>query len=182
MKPLDYQQVCPLLFLWAEKAISLVLGFNEWSLRLCPTIASIAALFLFRHVAGRLLKGVALVIAVAILAVGYTPIRHGGEIKPYATDFLLALALFALAVEWLRTPRADRLPLGPRGPRSAGDRASRIPSIFLAASVGLVLLDPRPEDAIAPGDRPVRGLRRRDARRRSRCSAASGQRRRRARA
>src|SRR4051794_13749851 len=43
MRPLDYQQVCPLLFLWAEKAISLVLGFNEWSLRLLPTIASIAS-------------------------------------------------------------------------------------------------------------------------------------------
>jgi hypothetical protein len=141
MKPLDYQQVCPLLFLWAEKAISLVLGFNEWSLRLLPTIASIAALFLFRHVAGRLLGGVALVIAVAILAIGYTPIRHGGEIKPYATDFLLALALFALAVEWIRAPRRT-LPLwglAVLGPLAIG---LSNPAIFLAASVGIVLTIP----------------------------------------
>ena len=55
--PLDYQQVCPLLFLWAEKAIGQAIGFSEWSLRLLPTIASIASLFLFRHVAGRLLRG-----------------------------------------------------------------------------------------------------------------------------
>src|SRR6185437_13700660 len=103
-RPLDYQQVCPLLFLWAEKAVSLALGFNECSLRLLPTAASVASLVLFRHVAGRLLKGVALVAAVAFLAVGYTPIRHGGEVKPYATDFLVALGLIALAVEWLRTP------------------------------------------------------------------------------
>ncbi len=101
-RPLDYQQVCPLLFLWAEKALSAACGFSEWSLRLLPTLAAVASLFLFRHVAGRLLKGVAPVVAVAILAIGYTPIRHGGEIKPYATDFLAALGLIALAVEWLR--------------------------------------------------------------------------------
>ena len=90
-RPLDYQQVCPLFFLWAEKAVIGMLGFGEWSLRIVPTVAAIAALFVFRHVAGRLLKGVALVAAVAILAIGYTPVRHGGEFKPYATDFLVAL-------------------------------------------------------------------------------------------
>ena len=85
-RPLDFGQVCPILFLWAEKGISLVFGFNERSLRLLPTVASIAGLPLFRHLAGRLLQGQALVLAVAILAVGYTPIRHGGEIKPYSTS------------------------------------------------------------------------------------------------
>ena len=86
-RPLDYQQVCPLLFLWAEKAVVGLLGFREWTLRLVPTAASVAGMFVFRHVAGRLLGGMAWVTAVAILAIGYTPIRHGGEVKPYATDF-----------------------------------------------------------------------------------------------
>ncbi len=141
MGPLDYQQVCPLLFLWAEKAIGTALGFDEWSMRLLPTTASIAGLFLFRHVAGRLLKGVAPVIAVAILAVGYTPIRHGGEIKPYATDFLAALGLIALAVEWLRAP--DRS--GPLwGLAAVGPLAIGIsnPAIFVASGVGLALAVP----------------------------------------
>ena len=141
MKPLDYQQVCPLLFLWAEKAIGMVLGYSEWSLRLLSTIASIASLILFRHVAGRLLRGVALIIAVGILAIGYTPIRHGGEIKPYATDFLMALVLIALAVEWLRRP--DRTgflwSLAALGPVAIGISN---PSIFVAASMGLVLTIP----------------------------------------
>jgi hypothetical protein len=153
MEPLDYQQVCPLLFLWLEKAIVLVLGFNEWSLRLIPTLASIASLYLFRHFAGRLLKGVALVIAVAILAIGYTPIRHGGEVKPYATDLLLALGLIVLAVEWLRIP--DRTGflwgLAALAPLSIGISN---PAIFIAASVGLVLAIPvlktRSTRAIAP--------------------------------
>ena len=42
-RPMDYQQVCPLLFLWVEKAVIRVLGFNEWTLRLIPTVASVAA-------------------------------------------------------------------------------------------------------------------------------------------
>ena len=152
-RPLNYQQVCPLLFLWMEKAVSLLLGFNEWSLRLMPTIASIATLFLFRHVAGRLLSGVALVIAVAILAIGYTPIRHGGEIKPYATDFLLALSLIALAVEWIRTPdhAVFLWGLAALGPLAIG---LSNPAIFVAASVGLVLMIPvlktRSARSIAP--------------------------------
>jgi hypothetical protein len=140
-KPLEYQQVCPLFFLWLEEAICVVLGFNEWTLRIIPTLASIASLFLFRHLAGRLLKGIGLVIAVAILAIGYTPIRHGGEVKPYATDFLLTLALITLAVDWLRRP--DRIEylwgLVPLGPLAVG---LSNPAIFIEATVGLVLIIP----------------------------------------
>ena len=152
-RPLDYQQVCPLLFLWAEKAISEVIGFNEWSMRLLPTLASIASLLLFRHLAGRLLDGVALVIAVGIFAIAYFPILHGAEIKPYATDLLLAIGLLTPAVEWLRTPdRAGFLwGLAALAPPAIG--ASN-PAIFCAASVGLVLTIPvlgtRSPRAIAP--------------------------------
>jgi hypothetical protein len=140
-RPLDYQQVCPILFLWAEKAIGEAIGFSEWSLRLLPTIASIASLFLFRHVAGRLLKGLALVIAVGFLAIAYTPIRHAGEIKPYATDFLVALGLITLAIEWLRAP--DRTGflwgLAALGPLAI---ALSYPAVFVVGSVGLVLALP----------------------------------------
>ncbi|MDB5350872.1 MAG: hypothetical protein JWN86_2119 [Planctomycetota bacterium] len=141
IRPLHYQQVCPLLFLWAEKAVSLALGFSEFSLRLIPTLSSIAGLFLFRHVAGRLLRGPALVLAVAILAVGFYPIRYGGEIKPYATDFLVALGLLALAIEWLRRPDQVRYLLGlcVLGPIAVGVSH---PAIFVAAGVGFSLLVP----------------------------------------
>lgn len=152
-RPLDYAQVCPLLFLWAEKAVIGTVGFSEWALRIVPTVASLASLLLFRHVAGRLLSGVALVAAVAILAVGYTPIRHGGEVKPYATDFFFALALTALAVEWLRTPGRVRFlwGLAALGPVAL---AASNPAIFVAATVGLVLATPvlktRKLRAVAP--------------------------------
>ena len=139
--PLDFGQVCPIGFLWLEKGISLLLGCGERSLRLLPTVASVASLVLFRHLAGRLLRGRALMLAVAILAVGFTPIRYGGEVKPYETDFLLATALIALAVEWLRTPaRVGSLwALAAFGPVAV---TLSNPAVFLVASVGLVLAVP----------------------------------------
>src|SRR2546428_764329 len=34
LRPLDYGQVCPLLFLWIELSVVKLCGFTEWSLRL----------------------------------------------------------------------------------------------------------------------------------------------------
>jgi hypothetical protein len=110
LRPLDYGQVCPILFLWAELTVVKLLGFSEWSLRLFPLACGILSVFLFRYLAGRVLQGVALVLAVAIFAVAYHPIRHAADVKPYASDLLSALALLALAFDWWRAPeRAGRM-------------------------------------------------------------------------
>ena len=77
MRPLDFGQVSPLFFLWIEHTAVLLFGFSEWSLRLFPTVAGIASLFLFRHMAGRVLGGFPKLLAVAILSVGLEPIRAG---------------------------------------------------------------------------------------------------------
>ena len=98
--PLEYGQIGPILFLWAELTAVKLFGFSEMSLRLCPLICSVASVFLFRHTAGRMLKGPALLLAVAIFAVSIHPIRHSADAKPYASDLLVALALVVLAIEW----------------------------------------------------------------------------------
>jgi hypothetical protein len=98
--PLEYGQICPILFLWAELTAVKLFGFSEMSLRLCPLICGVASVFLFRHASGRLLQGPALLMAVAIFAVSIHPIRHSADAKPYATDLLVALGLMALAIEW----------------------------------------------------------------------------------
>jgi len=100
--PLNYHQVAPLGFLWAELTLVKLLGFNEWSLRLYPFLASVASLFLFRRLAGQLLKGTALVLAVALFSVTYSGVRYAAEAKPYGTDQFVALVLLSLAVEWWR--------------------------------------------------------------------------------
>jgi hypothetical protein len=104
LSPLDYGQICPLLFLWIERWVVVHLGFSEWTLRLYPLACGVSSVFLFRHVAGRVVGGLPLLLAVAIFAVSFHPIRHAAEVKPYASDLLVALVLLGLALEWRRAP------------------------------------------------------------------------------
>ena len=60
LRPLDYGQVCPVLFLWAELTAVKLFGFSEWSLRLVPLACAVASVFLFRVAAGMVLRGVPL--------------------------------------------------------------------------------------------------------------------------
>lgn len=108
LQPLAYHQVCPPLFLWIELASVRLFGFSEYSLRLVPCLASVATLLLFWRFARGILQGVPLLMAVGFFAVAYYPIRHGGEVKPYATDLFSAMLLLTLFGEWLASPRQVR--------------------------------------------------------------------------
>lgn len=138
LRPLDYHQVCPPVFLWAELTSVRLFGFSEYSLRLVPCLASIASLLLFWRFAQGALRGVALLVAVALFAVAYYPIRHGGEVKPYATDLFAALLLLTIFGEWLRRPNNSRwlwalvaaLPLAVW---------LSYPTVFVAGGIGLAL-------------------------------------------
>jgi hypothetical protein len=108
IRPLDYGQICPLLFLWVELTVVKLFGFSEWTLRLFPTVCSVASVVLFAHLSGRVLRGLPRVLAVAIFAVSFYPIRYGAEVKPYSSDLLVAMALLSLAIAWWRRPGDDR--------------------------------------------------------------------------
>src|SRR5271156_3733069 len=41
--PLEYGQICPILFLWAELTAVKLFGFSEMALRLCPLICGVAS-------------------------------------------------------------------------------------------------------------------------------------------
>ncbi len=107
LEPLAYQQIAPFFFMWIQETATVVLGFSEYSLRLVPVLAASASVLLMRHVARRLFPGMPAVFAVALFAVSYYPVRHGAELKPYATDLLASLVLTALAVEWLPRPGGE---------------------------------------------------------------------------
>jgi len=102
--PLNYEQECPLLFLWGQLACTKLLGFCEYTLRLLPLVFGLASVFLFRHVAGRVLRGTAWALAVGAFAVAYPGIRYSAEAKPYEGDLLVALLLMGITIEWLRCP------------------------------------------------------------------------------
>ncbi|MBX3413391.1 MAG: glycosyltransferase family 39 protein [Pirellulales bacterium] len=138
LQPLRYHQVCPPLFLWTELTIVRLFGFSEYSLRLVPCLAGIATLLLFWRFASGILRGLPLLMAVAFFAVAYYPIRHGGEVKPYATDLFAAMLLMTLLGEWLRRPGEARWlwVLATVTPLLVW---LSYPSVFVAGGVGLAL-------------------------------------------
>ena len=142
VRPLEYGQVAPVGFLWlAESASTQVFGFNEWSLRLFPLLSGIASLFLFRHLAGRILRGVPLLLAVGIFCTTYYPIRHAAELKPYASDLAVSVLLLTLAVEAWRNPTRSRWlwALAAALPLALG---LSFPAVFVAGGISLGLLVP----------------------------------------
>jgi hypothetical protein len=138
LRPLDYAQICPLLFLWLELTAVKLLGFSEWSLRFIPTMASVAGVFLFAHIVGRVTRGPARMLAVGVFSVSYYPIRHGAEVKQYSTDLLASLILIALAVEWWKCPEKNRWlwRLVAAVPLALG---LSHPSVFVAGAITLAL-------------------------------------------
>lgn len=108
LRPLDYGQVAPWFFLAIERTIVIWLGYSELTLRLFPTVCGIVSVLLFRHVASRLLPLRGELLAVAIFSTSFYLIRHGAEIKPYASDLLASLILVSIAVEWVFHCRSSR--------------------------------------------------------------------------
>lgn len=105
---LDHWQVAPIGYLWAQKAVIDLFGFNDYSLRVVALISGVAALVLFRIAAGCVLRGWPLVFAVGALAVAHYPMRHSVEVKPYAGDLLAAVLLLEPYLAWLARPERRR--------------------------------------------------------------------------
>ena len=77
-------------------------------------------------------------LAVGLFAVAYPMTRYAAEAKPYGCDLLVALAILALTIEWLRRPDQTRwlwylaALVGPAVGYS-------FPAIFMAGGVSLVI-------------------------------------------
>jgi 4-amino-4-deoxy-L-arabinose transferase-like glycosyltransferase len=139
LQPLDYGQVAPLLYLWLQKTVVAVCGFSESSLRLTAVLGSIASLFLFRHLAGRLLDGVARLMAIGTFAVAYPLIRYAAEAKPYGTDMLVTLLLLVLLVEW-RLDRAKTRWLWGLAAAMPIAVLLSYPALFVVPAIGLAMM------------------------------------------
>jgi hypothetical protein len=98
--PLYCAEAAPPLFLWAERALVLLLGDGTYALRLLPFLAGCGALLLFLPVARSLLPPAAVPWAVLLFALNDHLLWHASEAKPYSLDVLLATALLAV---WCRT-------------------------------------------------------------------------------
>jgi len=95
-QPLDYVQLAPLGFLWAETASRHVFGTAEWVWRLIPFLGGCFSLLAFAKFAERIVPRHAAWLATGIFASSFYLIRHTVEAKPYITDLTFALALSIL--------------------------------------------------------------------------------------
>jgi len=96
-RTLDYYQIVPLGFLWAELAVVRTLGGSEWAVRLIPFLAGLLSLGLFGRFAVQTVDRRTALLAIAVFAASFYPVRHATEVKPYSTDLLLALGATILA-------------------------------------------------------------------------------------
>jgi len=110
LRPLDYGQIAPLVFLWAERLMVGLFGFNEASLRIVPFVCSLISVPLFWDLSRRVFPGAswASLFATAIFAISYHPIQHAADVKPYASDLLVALILLNMAVRYWEQPGYSR--------------------------------------------------------------------------
>jgi Dolichyl-phosphate-mannose-protein mannosyltransferase len=105
MRGLEYSQVAPVLFLWAQLAAYRLLGASELAMRLAPFLAGLTSLGLFWRLAHVTVKPLPAALAVGLLAVSRWPVTMSAFAKPYSFDLLMTLLLLVPAVEWLRRPQ-----------------------------------------------------------------------------
>lgn len=98
LEPLANRQVAPILFMWTELVVIKFAGVSEYSLRLFPIVCGIASLFVFYHFAGQYLKGLPLLMAVAVFSVSYYPIRH-------AADTFVTVILLSIVTAYWKSPQ-----------------------------------------------------------------------------
>ena len=107
VSPLEYHQIAPLGFMWAELAVSRLLGMSEWALRTPAFLCGLFSLGLFWWFARRSLDQRSALLAVAIFAASYYVVRHSTEVKPYAGDLAVSLVLICLG--WMVYRKSDSL-------------------------------------------------------------------------
>ncbi|HEV3115082.1 MAG TPA: hypothetical protein VGY99_31745 [Candidatus Binataceae bacterium] len=140
--PLDWNEASPPGFLVAEKLIVSIFGISEYSLRLLPLIAALAALLLFAPLARRLCdNGPAMLWALILFAAWPVAIGQAGTLKHFSLDVLLGIVLFLLALPTCETqPNPARLLLW--GAVGASGVWLSFATVFTFAGTALVMAAP----------------------------------------
>jgi 4-amino-4-deoxy-L-arabinose transferase-like glycosyltransferase len=139
LRPLDYDQTAPLLFLWVTRFVTQLGGMNEMTLRALPLVAGLVLPLVVWRVARRLMEVPAALVCTALSACSPFLVRFSLVAKPYESDALVATALLACA---LGTGAAPHSPASWYRLLVAGlaGLAMAIPAAFILAGVGVALL------------------------------------------
>jgi len=106
--PLELHQVAPVVYVWLQKAVQIILGANEYSMRLVALVEGLAALAVLGVVLRRMLFLPEAVFAFGVIAVGTYSVRHSVELKPYAQDLLSSCLVWWGLVHYLSRPVPQR--------------------------------------------------------------------------
>ena len=135
LPPLDYQQSAPPLFLWVEKALTVLFGLSDSTLRLFPLAAGVSLLLLTYGTFRRFVGAPAAVLGAAFAAASPILAYYSTAVKQYGVEALVTLVLVRLASEvhaGSAVARREKLLL------AAGAVAVWLsaPSIFVLSSIG----------------------------------------------
>jgi len=98
LKPLDYVQAGPVLYLLTVKTFTLIFGYNEYAFRALPFILSLVTLPLIYYIIKELTKSsVAALMGLFLFSVNLAVIYFSSELKPYGVDVCLYLVMVFLA-------------------------------------------------------------------------------------
>lgn len=93
LKPLDYEQYAPPLYLWQLEISSWIFGYSEYAMRLPALIWGIGALFVFFALNRKLMEEKAAWLALGLLSGAPPVIKYAAEVKQYGPDLCIALLL-----------------------------------------------------------------------------------------
>lgn len=95
LKPLEYNQVAPILFLQIEKIFSTIIQNSEYGLRIFPLLCFWLSLYFFYKVIRILAENrYVIIIALSLFVFNKVFIYYSNEVKQYMTDVLVLLSVF----------------------------------------------------------------------------------------
>ncbi len=100
LKPLDYQQMAPILFLQIEKLLSELIPYSEYGLRLFSLICFAGSLFLFFKIIKLIHEEhFTIIYSLSLFVFNPTMIYYSSEVKQYMTDVLILIAVYYFALK-----------------------------------------------------------------------------------
>jgi dolichyl-phosphate-mannose-protein mannosyltransferase len=137
LHPLSGQQGAPIGWLWGERLAVVLLGNNEYALRVIPLLAGLVALALIYRVVKPVAGPWAAALATTLLALSPGAVRYSVEVKQYSTDLAIALGLAVVARWALRGTRRSIALWGIGGALAVW---CSHPAVFVMSGTAVVLL------------------------------------------
>jgi uncharacterized membrane protein len=103
LRPLAHYQTAPVLVRLLMDAATVLFGPNELALRLVPLLASLASLWLCFRIGRIFFENRFLAVFMALVAFSYPLVYYAQEVKPYAIDVAVALALIYTFLRLMRS-------------------------------------------------------------------------------